>query len=147
MKKVFFSLVIMMFGFSVFAQNTDKLVGDYFNLKNALVKGDDKAASEAASALQKSIKDSKAFSQKENLQKAVDKLAGEKDLKEQRAALADVSTTLWDVVKNSEKVSQPVYYQYCPMKKAYWLSNEKKIENPYYGSSMLSCGRVVETKE
>jgi hypothetical protein len=33
------------------------------------------------------------------------------------------------------------------MKKAYWLSRGKEIENPYYGSAMLSCGKIVETKE
>ncbi|MAQ74933.1 MAG: hypothetical protein CL613_01215 [Aquimarina sp.] len=32
------------------------------------------------------------------------------------------------------------------MKKAYWLSKEKDIKNPYYGSSMLTCGKVAETK-
>ncbi|RYF87461.1 MAG: DUF3347 domain-containing protein, partial [Chitinophagaceae bacterium] len=41
--------------------------------------------------------------------------------------------------------SQPIYLQYCPMKKASWLSSEKQIRNPYYGSSMLTCGEVTET--
>ncbi|RYF82932.1 MAG: DUF3347 domain-containing protein, partial [Chitinophagaceae bacterium] len=36
---------------------------------------------------------------------------------------------------------------YCPMKKALWLSNEKAIKNPYYGSAMLTCGKVTETIE
>jgi len=43
----------------------------------------------------------------------------------------------------------PVYYQFCPMankgKGANWLSLENKVKNPYYGSRMLSCGKVVET--
>ena len=30
------------------------------------------------------------------------------------------------------------------MKKAAWLSSEKQIKNPYYGSSMLTCGEVTE---
>ena len=30
------------------------------------------------------------------------------------------------------------------MKKAYWVSQESEIKNPYYGSSMLSCGKVIE---
>ncbi|MEG2079371.1 hypothetical protein [Chryseobacterium sp.] len=37
-----------------------------------------------------------------------------------------------------------VYIQYCPMADAGWLSNESKIINPYYGSSMLSCGKVQQ---
>jgi hypothetical protein len=28
------------------------------------------------------------------------------------------------------------------MKKASWLSNDKAIKNPYYGSAMLTCGNV-----
>jgi hypothetical protein len=31
------------------------------------------------------------------------------------------------------------------MKKAYWISEEKGIENPYYGTGMLTCGKVTET--
>jgi hypothetical protein len=30
-------------------------------------------------------------------------------------------------------------------KGANWLSLENKVKNPYYGSRMLSCGKVVET--
>ena len=64
----------------------------------------------------------------------------------QRAAFNDVSVNLWKVVEKAEKMDAPVYYQYCPMKNGYWLSKEKDIKNPYYGSSMLTCGKVVETK-
>jgi hypothetical protein len=28
---------------------------------------------------------------------------------------------------------------------AFWLSNEKEIKNPYFGSMMLKCGSVKET--
>jgi hypothetical protein len=30
-------------------------------------------------------------------------------------------------------------------KGADWLSKEKEIKNPYYGSQMLNCGSVEET--
>ncbi len=46
------------------------------------------------------------------------------------------------VVKLSE---EPLYLDYCPMKKSSWLSNDKAIKNPYFGSSMLTCGSVKET--
>ena len=38
-----------------------------------------------------------------------------------------------------------VYLQYCPMKKAYWMSAEQEIRNPYYGKSMLTCGTVKDS--
>jgi hypothetical protein len=41
--------------------------------------------------------------------------------------------------------SDPIYEAYCPMKKASWLSSEKVIKNPYYGSAMLTCGSVRDT--
>jgi hypothetical protein len=31
------------------------------------------------------------------------------------------------------------------MKKAYWLSGDKVIKNPYFGSAMLTCGTITET--
>jgi len=31
---------------------------------------------------------------------------------------------------------------YCPMQKAYWLQKGTAIRNPFYGKSMLECGRV-----
>jgi hypothetical protein len=36
--------------------------------------------------------------------------------------------------------------QYCPMKKAYWLSDVSAIKNPYYNDKMMTtCGRVAAT--
>jgi hypothetical protein len=80
------------------------------------------------------------------LLKATEKLSKASDLEKQRTAFNDVSTAMWKLVKVSDKVNEAVYYQYCPMKKAYWVSNEKEIKNPYYGPSMLTCGKVIETK-
>ena len=48
-------------------------------------------------------------------------------------------------------VGQVVYNQYCPMaddnKGAYWLSNDKNVLNPYFGSAMLACGSVKQVIE
>jgi len=39
-----------------------------------------------------------------------------------------------------------LYLEFCPMafdnKGAYWISDTKKIKNPYFGDAMLSCGEV-----
>jgi hypothetical protein len=37
-----------------------------------------------------------------------------------------------------------LYQQFCPMydKGSAWLSMEKDIKNPYYGSKMMNCGKV-----
>ncbi len=147
MKKLILAITVMMFGFSAFAQNTGNLLNNYISVKNALVSSDSKGASTAISALNEAIKNEDNFVQKAELQKSAEKLSkAGSNLEKQRAAFNDVSTIMWKLVKSSDKVNQPIYYQYCPMKKAYWLSKEKDIKNPYYGSSMLTCGKVAETK-
>ncbi|OQY92467.1 MAG: hypothetical protein B6D37_14335 [Sphingobacteriales bacterium UTBCD1] len=147
MKKTLFILAVMLLGYAAFAQNTDALVKNYISVKNALVNSDAKTASEAIKTFYQSVSSEKNFAQKADLLKATETLNNASDLKGQRGVFNEVSTAMWAVVKSTEKVNQALYYQYCPMAKGYWLSTEKKIENPYYGSSMLSCGKVVETKE
>lgn len=128
------------------AQNTENIFNQYLKVKDALVKSDSKTTSEQAVLLHKEIEASSTFSEKESLLKLVQKMTKTTDIEKQRAAFADVSTTMWKVVKNGKGIKQDVYYQYCPMKKMYWLSNEAKIKNPYYGSKMLTCGNVADKK-
>ena len=49
------------------------------------------------------------------------------------------------LAKAVKLTGDPIYKQYCPMKKTNWLSNEKAIKNPYYGNAMLTCGNIAET--
>ena len=147
MKKNVLIMAMLLFGYTAFAQNTNTLLNNYISVKNALVSGDSKSASQAISTLHESVKAESSFAQKNVLLKATEKLSKASGIEKQRASFNDVSTTMWKLVKGSDKVSQPVYYQYCPMKKSYWLSKEKEIKNPYYGSSMLTCGKVAETKK
>ncbi|MDP2686295.1 MAG: DUF3347 domain-containing protein [Aequorivita sp.] len=146
MKKNLLILTILLLGHLAFAQNTNTLLSNYYNVKNALVNSDAKAASKAINDLQKTIKSESSFKQKDDLNKAVDKLAKASSVENQRAVFNEVSTLMWQIVNSNDQVGQPIYYQYCPMKKAYWLSNEVAIKNPYYGSPMLTCGTVTEKK-
>ncbi len=147
MKKLFFATVVMLLSFAAFAQNTSALLNDYIRVKDALVNGDGKAATQAINTLHQSLKNEVSFAQKDALLNATDKLSKAGTIEKQRAAFNDVSTTMWQLVKKSGKAGHAVHYQYCPMKKAYWLSKEKDIQNPYYGAAMLNCGKVVESKE
>jgi hypothetical protein len=146
MKKKLLIPIILLLGYSAFSQNTDKLLNEYYSVKDALVNSNAAAASTAITTLQQTVKADNAFTQKEALSGAVDKLAKAKAIEKQRAAFNDVSTILWKIVQDSDKVNGTVYYQYCPMKKAYWLSEAPAIKNPYYGSAMLTCGKVAETR-
>lgn len=139
-------IAIVLIGYSAFAQNTTTLFNNYISVKNALVNSDTKTASQKINSFYLNIKEESNFKQKETLLKSTEKMVKATSIEKQREAFNTVSTIVWDIVKNSEKLDQTVYYQYCPMKKTYWLSTEKEIENPYYGAAMLSCGSVVETK-
>lgn len=147
MKKNLLILAISLFGHVALAQQTDVILSKYYSVKNALVSSDEKMATASIQALQKTVKAESPFKLKDNLNREVDKLAKANSIEKQRGAFNEVSTIVWQLVKSTEKVNQPVYYQYCPMKKAYWLSDETAIKNPYYGSAMLTCGKVTETKK
>lgn len=146
MKKLLLMMAVVLFGYSAFAQNTSNLLNKYISVKNALVNSDSKEATAAIGSFYEAIKKEDKFTHQSELLKVTEKLSKVSDIEKQRAVLNDVSTLMWKLVKVSDKVNQSVYYQYCPMKKAYWLSYEKDIKNPYYGSSMLTCGKIVETK-
>lgn len=134
------------------------VITSYLNLQQALVKSDPKQAATAAGELDKVINGVPMASLKANQHKAwmqvKDKLvasakgiAGTSDLKKQRTLFAGLSESIYALAKTTD-LSQPLYYNNCPMfndgKGANWLSQEKGIKNPYYGSQMLTCGKTIE---
>jgi hypothetical protein len=71
--------------------------------------------------------------------KAAGAVAAAADLDAARAAFGPLSDAVIAAVK-ADPAAHGVRRAYCPMAKASWLQKEEKIRNPYYGSSMLSCG-------
>lgn len=127
----------------------------YFTVKDALIKSDSKLTSAKAKDLLTAITAVKMDKLKSNehtvWMKVVKKLTADAksisattDLKKQRETFKSLSKSTYDLIKVSSP-EQPIYKQYCPMADADWLSKEKAVKNPYYGSSMLTCGNVVET--
>ncbi|MEO6731936.1 MAG: DUF3347 domain-containing protein [Ferruginibacter sp.] len=130
-------------------QRLSQLLSSYYNIKNALVTGDANSAASNAGLFLKTANaiDFKVISEGNVhiLSKDAGKISSTKDLKKQREYFADLSSNMATVAKSLKLGNLPIYLQYCPMKKAAWLSSEKQIRNPYYGSSMLTCGEVTET--
>ena len=127
----------------------------YYELKNALVNSDPSAASRLASEFSALVKavDMKGLSANEQavfqstrgkLINEANNVAAVKDLAQQRTAFQTLSDNMITLAKAGKPV-KPVYIDYCPMKKAYWLTDEQAIKNPYYGSTMLSCGKITDT--
>ncbi|MCD1115389.1 DUF3347 domain-containing protein [Chryseobacterium turcicum] len=128
---------------------------NYFSVKDALVKSDSKAVSFASKELMNSIAVLKmgdlSQSEHEVWMKVMNVLGADaktisqtQDIKKQREAFKSLSKNMYELLKTS-KHSTPIYYQYCPMQDANWLSTESSIKNPYYGAQMLTCGNTVET--
>lgn len=68
-------------------------------------------------------------------------------IKEVREAFRQVSIIMVEMSGAFKPNSQTLYVQHCPMannnKGADWLSSEKEVKNPYFGKSMLTCGKVT----
>jgi copper chaperone CopZ len=132
---------------------------NYFALKDALVKTDGTTASTKANELLtaiNSVKMDKLTTEEhiiwmkvmKDLTSDVEHIADTKEISHQRDHFATLSEYMYPLAKVS-KQETPSYFQHCPMyndsKGANWLSKEKTIKNPYYGSQMLACGSTVET--
>lgn len=114
----------------------------YLDVKDALVNDDAAKAKEAAAALAGST-----GGYADQLNESLNTIASTDDIEAQRVAFETLSMNLYDVAKGGG-AGITIYKQYCPMafddKGAFWLSSEKQVLNPYFGASMLRCGKVQE---
>jgi len=131
------------------SSQTGQILSAYYQLKDNLVKGDPATAAASAEYLIIAVKGSDTTTIDGNTQSILLKdaiaISQTKDLKLQREKFAILSNNMIELAKRVKFTPEPVYRQYCPMKKASWLSHEKVIKNPYYGNAMLTCGSVIET--
>ena len=140
-------------------QSISKVFTAYLNLKNALVANDAKTASASAQTMLNEIAKvsmDKMTSEQHTLwMKYTKKLSYDAthisevaELDHDREHFTSLSKNMYAVAK-AFPTTTPVYYQFCPManenKGAYWLSEQEKIHNPYYGDKMNSCPSTKET--
>ena len=154
MKKIFLLLALFVTAFiqQGFAQDsigTSHLLHSYYDIKNALVAGNANTASVKATELVMILAgiDNKVISEANalSLMRDAQVISESNDIKVQRLHLATLSSNMFALAKIVKLSAQPIYYAYCSMKKAYWLSSETAVKNPYYGTAMLTCGKVIET--
>lgn len=121
------------------------IFAQYVDLKNALVKSDAAGAKTSAGVLKNSLA---AYEGCEPTAAIAEKIAGTTNIVVQRKDFTVLSADLIALIKNAELEKGTIYVQHCPMANkgdgGDWLSTEKEIKNPYYGSEMLGCGRVAE---
>jgi hypothetical protein len=73
-------------------------------------------------------------------------VAAAEDLSEARAAFAELSRRFLLVTKLDNRVTEGWHVFSCPMVDTFdkWLQPSAQIENPYMGSSMLTCGTPAD---
>lgn len=75
-------------------------------------------------------------------------ISGTTDLKKQRDAFAQLTTPMKQLAQGFP-TGLTIYVDHCPMYNggSDWLSTDKAIQNPFFGSAMLGCGSVSGTIE
>ena len=68
-------------------------------------------------------------------------------IEEMRNHFRNLSDQMIAMAESFGSTNGIMYVQHCPMandnKGADWLSKEREIRNPYFGSAMLTCGEVI----
>jgi hypothetical protein len=133
--------------------NLEAVLKDYFNLKDALVADDNAKAKDLGMTLTKSLKSFVASSYTGSQQSELKDIIldatehaehiGKSDIKHQREHFKMLSKDITEMVAITG-TNMKLYEQFCPMYDggSAWLSMSEEVRNPYYGSSMLKCGKV-----
>ncbi len=133
------------------------IMSPYLLLKDALVKTN---ANEAASA----SKDFKAAVDKVDMKLAkgeahnawmklltpmnssIQAIGQSVDIEVQRKAFSDITNNYYAAIQQFNVSGLDAYYQFCSMafknKGGYWISQNKEIQNPYFGDKMMRCGET-----
>ena len=137
------------------AQDYDakQVVSDYIALKDALVETNKDEAAKAGKKLKITLNgfnvSSYTAEQQEELKDIIADAKehaehiGKSEMDHQREHFKTLSKDILDMIAITG-TETTLYQQFCPMydKGSAWLSLSKDIKNPYYGSKMLSCGKV-----
>ncbi|MBT2160251.1 DUF3347 domain-containing protein [Zobellia barbeyronii] len=126
---------------------------EYFELKDALVADNTKEAAEYGSNLVITLKDfniSKYSEEDQSMLKDIIENAkahaeeiSNSTIKKQRRYFKLLTEEVTKIIAITGSTNK-VYEQFCPMYEggSTWLSMSDEIQNPYYGSTMLQCGKV-----
>ena len=134
-----------------------EIVDNYLSLKNALTKDDSDSAANAGKTLiavmaKIDMTNLSAEQMKTYMEIAVDAKEHAEHISEnagkldhQREHFILLSKDVNDLI-TTFGTEQKLYQDFCPMandnKGAIWISETKEINNPYFGSQMLTCGSI-----
>jgi len=76
-------------------------------------------------------------------------IKGEPKLEEKLREFDMITDALWSLTRTVKYDRQKIYYQFCPMafdnRGAYWLSDKRDIQNPYFAGKMPDCGELADS--
>jgi Cu(I)/Ag(I) efflux system membrane fusion protein len=147
-----------------FNQSFTSLINAYISLKDALVTSDAAKASAAAQTLRTAsdslklneikgdstgvIKET-ALTYTKIISDSAQTLATEKDIERKRNIFGNIAESMWTLTRTVRYGGKKLFWEYCPMafnnQGAYWISYERDIKNPYFGSKMINCGSVEDS--
>ena len=137
----------------------ESVINAYIQLKNALVVDDEKATdtaiellAESVTAVNSTLLHDEGLEAWQNHRKLYESKLREmlhiKGLGKKRSYFSHISEIMFCMVKSFGLKSGDLFVLYCPMafdgKGAYWISDNKKIQNPYFGKAMPTCGEIRE---
>jgi hypothetical protein len=134
-------------------QNHETIYRDYMALKDALVNDDPAKAKSLAGNLSRSLEDFGVDAYESSEQEELDDIIvdatehaehiAESEIDHQREHFKMLSKDMIDMMAITG-TEMKLYEQFCPMYAdgSSWISTEKEVRNPYYGSSMMNCGEV-----
>lgn len=135
--------------------STSEIIDGYLLLKNALVEDDNKKASEGGKKMLAAFSNfdmakltdsqhTKYMEIAENAKEHAEHIV-KNPIDHQREHFEELSVDINDII-DLVGTDKTLYRDFCPMasnnKGAIWLSESKEINNPYFGSKMLTCGSV-----
>lgn len=136
-------------------KQADDCISTYLYMKDALVNEDSKIAAEAGKDLVTQFNDFETDRYGENNQQELKEIIedatehaqhiSDNPIDHQREHFDILSKDMIDLIAITG-TGKKLYQAYCPMynnnKGAQWLSESKDIQNPYFGSKMMTCGEV-----
>jgi len=113
----------------------------YVKIQAALAADSLQGIPEAATAIASAAKENAGVLPEATASQA-EAVAKATDIKAARAAFKPLSTTLIAAATAQKEKTGHYYEAFCPMANAAWIQTDKKVANPYYGASMLTCGEI-----
>ena len=152
MKKALYGILVCLISGLAFAgpvdKSIDKVLTDYFTIQSALSQDTTAGVDSAAGTIARTaaaIKsdDSEINQLVSDIQSAAREIQG-KDLETARTKFFDLSRPLLVYLNKYHSDTASYSRFFCPMAKKGWIQPDKETRNPYYGSSMLACGQLIE---